>query len=172
MNQTVETIKTRRSIRRFTSEPVPKEYINLMLDAAMHAPSACNQQPWHFIVIDDPGLLDTLAGIHADISFTKDAPCAILVCGDPQAAKFEIFWREDCAAATMNILLAAHSLGLGATWTGVSSSSPRRADAMRETLGIPDDYIPFSLIPLGYPDEQKSTADRFNPLKIHHNSEW
>lgn len=172
MNQALEAVQTRRSIRRFTSEPVSRESINLILKTAMCAPSACNQQPWHFVVIDDPGIMDTLSSIHEGVTFVKDAPCAILICGDTEGAPFVDFWRDDCAAATMNILLAAHSLGLGATWTGVGPSSRHTAARMRDILSIPDGYTPFSLIPLGYPGEQKRIADRFDPAKVHYNSKW
>ena len=172
MDQTLEAVQTRRSIRRFTPEPVSKEYIGHILQAAMQAPSACNQQPWHFVVIDDPGVMDTLSSIHEGVTFIKDAPCAILVCGDTEGAPFPDFWRDDCAAATMNILLAAHALGLGATWTGVGPSSRHTAARMRDILGIPDGYTPFSLIPLGYPDEKRNIPDRFDPAKVHYNSKW
>lgn len=172
MNQTIETIKTRRSIRRFTAKPVPKEDIDVLLDAAMHAPSACNQQPWHFVVIDDPGTLAALSTVHGGLTFAKDALCAILVCGEPQATQLEVFWREDCAAATMNILLAAHSLGLGAIWTGIDHTAHDIAARMRDMLGIPDAYVPFSVIPIGYPDEQRTIEDRFDPDKVHYAAKW
>jgi len=171
MNQALEAVQTRRSIRRFTPAPVSGESIGMILRAAMHAPSACNQQPWHFVVIDDPGVLDTLSSIHEGVTFVKNAPCAILVCGDTDAP-FGDFLRDDCAAATMNILLAAHALGLGSTWTGVGPSSRHTAVRMREILGIPEGYVPFSLIPLGYADEKRDTADRFDPAKVHDHSRW
>lgn len=83
MNTAIHTILTRKSIRKFTEEPVSKEAIDLLLTVAMQSPSACNQQPWHFVVINEKSVLQEISSMHSGISFAKGAPNAILVCGEP-----------------------------------------------------------------------------------------
>ncbi len=114
MNNVIETILTRKSVRKFTPEPITKETIELLLAAAMQAPSACNQQARHYIVITDREILGQISTQHSGVGFVKDASLAILVCGEPDAAILDFYWEDDCAASTQNLLLAAHSLGLGA----------------------------------------------------------
>lgn len=100
----------------------------------------------------------------------KEADKAILVCGDLHLEKFKGYWMIDCAAATENILLAAHSLGLGACWLGMYPREGRVA-GMRKLLQLPSFIVPFALISLGFPAETKSVEDRYNPLRIHRN-QW
>ncbi len=169
MNGLIETINSRRSIRRFSQKTVERANIKEILRAAMNAPSACSQQIWQFVVLDDRAILDKLADMHSGISFLKKAPLAILVCGEPGAAVLDYFWEDDCAAATQNILLAAHALGLGATWSGVNRKTPDMADFIREAVGIPKEHVPFSIIVIGHPDEEKREKDRYNDEKVHDN---
>ncbi len=171
MNKTLETILTRKSIRKFKNDLISEEDVKLILEAAMQAPSACNQQIWQFILINQKELLNKLSLRHGGITFAKDAPCAILVCGEPKAATLKEYWREDCAAASLNILLAAHSLGIGSTWSGISYDDIASVKNIQALLNIPEQYIPFSLIVLGYPDEDRTTSKRFNANKVHYN-QW
>lgn len=162
----LEAIRTRRSIRKFQNQPVPEELIHEMLAAAMNAPSACNKQPWHFVVITDRALLDEVPKINPHAAMVTEAPLAILVCGDPTLEHPTGYWVLDCTAAVENLLLAAHALGLGAVWTGVYPRQ-QRLDDLRRLLGMPDHVMPHSLIVLGYPAEQPASADRYREDRVH-----
>ncbi len=164
----LEAIHTRRSIRKFTSEPVSEENIHKMLAAAMSAPSAGNSQPWRFLVVDERAVLDKLATIHPYVGMLKTATLAILVIADPGLEKYPGYWPIDCSAAVENLLLAAHGLGLGAVWTGVYPMEDRVA-ACRDMLGVPQELIPHSLIPIGYPDQPSSYKDRYQEDRVRRN---
>ncbi len=162
-----EAILTRRSIRKFTSQPVSNELVEKILRAGMQAPSARNKQPWHFVVIRNREILDKISVIHPYAYMLKEAPLGILICGD---SKIEItieYIVQDCSAATQNMLLAAHDSGLGAVWLGIYPREPR-IKALRELLNIPEHIIPVSMIAIGYPDEKKSPENRFKPERIHY----
>jgi len=165
----MKSILTRRSIRKYTDQPVSDDLIKQILEAAMAAPSAGNEQPWQFIVINDRKILDEIPAIHPYAAMIKEAPMAILVCGDLSKEKYPGYWPVDCAAATENLLIAVNALGLGAVWCGVYPREERMA-GMKKLFAIPDGIMPFALIPLGHPAEQKPPADRFDPSRIHHNN--
>ncbi len=162
----IEAILSRRSIRKYTAEPVSDELVKQLLEAAMAAPSAGNQQPWQFVVIRDRQLLTQIPSIHPYSSMVPQASIAILVCGDRQLARMPEYWVQDCAAATQNLLLAAHAKGLGAVWLGVYPLEDRVA-AFRRLLGLPESVTPMALISVGYPAEQKPRADRYDPVRVH-----
>jgi len=164
----IEAILSRRSIRRYTSQPVPYELIDELLKAGMSAPSAGNEQPWHFVVINDHKIIDEIPKFHPDSSMLIEASAAILVCGDLKEEKHQGFWIQDCSAATQNILIAAHAKGLGAVWLGIYPRE-ERINGVGKLLGIPEHVIPLSLISIGYPAEQKPPADRYNISRIHRN---
>ena len=148
------------------AKPIPKETIEELLRAAMSAPSAGNEQPWQFLVIDDRKKLDSITGVNPNAKMCKEAQAAILVCGDTTKEKYPGFWVQDCAAATQNILLAAHTLGLGAVWVGLYPIEDRVV-AMRTLLGLPDRVVPLALVPLGYPAQPIPPENRFNAARIH-----
>lgn len=164
----MEVIFSRRSIRKFTSEEVPEQTIEELLKAGVAAPSAGNQQPWQFVVIDDRKILDEIPTVHPYSAMLKEANVAILVCGDLKAEKHKGFWVQDCSAATQNILIAAEALGLGAVWLGVYPREDRIA-GIRQLLGLPERIVPLSLIPVGYKGEQKPPANRYDASRVHHN---
>lgn len=164
----MKVILTRRSIRRYTSKPVAEEIIKELLNAAMSAPSAGNQQPWEFIVITDRKLLDEIPHVHPHAQMCRQAPVAILVCGDLQRETHGGFWVQDCSAATENLLIAANAKGLGAVWVGVYPRE-ERVQAMRNLIKVPEHIIPFALIPIGHPAEKKPPAERFDQARIHTN---
>lgn len=118
----LDAIMTRRSVRRFSSEPVDDATVRALLGAAMQAPSAANEQPWQFVVIDDRGALDAIPSFSPYAASVRGAPLGILVCADTRSLPFPGFWVQDCSAAIQNLLLAAHALGLGAVWTGSTRS--------------------------------------------------
>jgi nitroreductase len=105
---------------------------------------------------------------HPHSNMLKEAPLAILVCCDKQLEKHKGMWIQDCSAATENILIAANAKGLGSVWLGIYPRS-ERVNGMRSLLNIPEHVIPFSLISIGYPAEQKSKEDRYNNSRVHYN---
>ena len=110
---------TRRSIRKFTSQPVSDDDIRKILEAAMMAPSAGNAQPWQFIVVRDRAKLNQIKDINPYAAMAGKAPLGILVCGDLSLEKYQGFWVQDCSAAVQNMILAVHGSGLGSVWTGI-----------------------------------------------------
>ncbi|MBI4863929.1 MAG: nitroreductase family protein [Candidatus Riflebacteria bacterium] len=163
----LEGIHTRRSVRVYKNAPVDEAKVNDCLAAAMAAPSAGNQQPWQFVVIADRTKLDAIPGFHPYAAMVKKAPLAIVVCGDLSREKYKGFWVQDCSAATQNLLLAAHAMGLGAVWCGLYPDESR-VDGMRKLLGLPETVVPLALIPIGWPSEACSRIDRFDAKRVHH----
>ena len=170
-NMLLESIKTRRSTRKFTDKNVTKEEIEILLEAAMLAPSGCNTRPWRFIVIKNRDLMEQIADVHGYANMMKTAPVCIAVIALPKAQeghKDDLpkgFYPQDCAAATQNILIQAEALGLGSCWCGVY---PRDTtiEAIRNVLQVPDDEIPFCLIAIGEKDEFPKPRGRFEPEKV------
>lgn len=164
----LEAILTRRSIRQFTDQAVSEAVVEDLLRAAMSAPSAGNQQPWQFVVITDRQILDAIPNIHPYSAMLKQAPLAILVCGDEELETHKGYWVQDCSAATQNLLLAAHARGLGAVWLGIY---PRmeRVTGLRKLLGLPEHVIPLALVAIGHPAEHLPPAERYNAVRVHRN---
>ena len=165
---TLDAIYTRRSIRKYLDRPVPKELIEKLLAAAMQAPSARNQQPWQFVVLDDRALLAEIAKLMPNAAMAAEAPLAILVCGDLTLEESEGYWVVDCAAAVQNMLLAAHALGLGAVWCGVYPR-PQRMEGLRQLIGLPQNVVAHSLVVVGYGAEQVPAVIRYRPERVYHN---
>jgi len=166
----IENIMTRTSIRKYKDQPVEQEKIDIMLKAAMAAPTAVNMQPWHFIVIDDKKTIDLLSGQQP-----TNAPLLIAVCGDTNKTtmpdgkgKLPDFWIQDVSAATENLLLAAHALGLGAVWTGVYPVMERTAE-IANVLNCPNNIVPVVVVRIGYPDESPQPKNKFNEENISYN---
>lgn len=164
----LEAILSRRSIRRYTAQPVPEGLVQALLEAAMSAPSAGNQQPWHFVVIGDRRLLDEIPRFHPFTDMLREAPVAILVCGDLGLERYKGYWVQDCSAATQNLLLAAHARGLGAVWVGLYPVEDR-VKRIQKLFHLPGQVIPLALVPLGYPAERLPRARRFDRSRVHAN---
>ncbi len=164
----MKNILKRKSVRKYTDLDIQPDIIKKILEAAMAAPSAGNQQPWHFIVMNQRELLDAVPEFHQYAKMIKQAPCAILVCGDLKLEKHKDFWVQDCSAATQNILLAVNSLGLGSVWLGIYPRE-QRVEGLKKLLKLPEEIIPFSLIPIGGTDEEMNESTRYNPERIHYN---
>jgi nitroreductase len=164
---TLTTIFTRRSVRKYSDRPVSDATVKLLLQAAMAAPSAKNAQSWEFIVIRDRKTLEQIPGFHPFSKQLPGAQVAIVVCGNTKLEAAKGHWIPDCSNASMNILLAAHSLGLGAVWTTFYPYADRTA-GIRKLLNLPDHIMPLNIIPLGYPVEKRMYQDRFNPAKVHY----
>ena len=163
----IDWILKRRSIRKFTEQELTPEQIKLLLEAAMAAPSALNQRPWRFVVVQAQ---EQLAELRRALPFGKmNAPCAIVVCGDLRSirkAALERFWVQDCSAATQNILLAATGLGLGSVWCGVHPINTLEK-AVRKILDIPTEVIPLNVIFVGYPAEEKPARTQFSEKNVY-----
>lgn len=166
----IENIMTRTSIRQFKAQPVEQDKVDILLKAAMAAPSALNLQPWHFIVINDKETIALLSGKQP-----TNAPLMIAVCGDTDktmlpdgSTKLPDFWVEDVSAATENLLLAAHALGLGAVWTGVYPAMDRTAE-VANVLNCPQNIVPLAVVRVGYPDESPEPKNKYKEENISYN---
>lgn len=169
-NAAIENIMTRTSIRQYKDQPVEQEKVDILLKAAMAAPTAVNLQPWHFIVITDKPTIDLLSGRQP-----TNAPLLIAVSGDTDKTtmpdgktKLPDFWVEDVSAATENLLLAAHALGLGAVWTGVYPAMERVTE-VANVLNCPQNIVPMAVVRIGYPDEAPEPKDKFKEENISYN---
>jgi nitroreductase len=163
---TLTAIFTRRSVRKYSDKPVSEATVKLLLQAAMAAPSAKNDQSWEFIVIRDKKTLQQIPSFHPFAKHIPSAPVAIVVCGNTKLQAAPGHWIPAASNASMNILLAAHSLGLGAVWTTFYPYEDRTA-GIRKLLNLPDHIMPLNIIPLGYPVDKGTYQDRYNPAKIH-----
>jgi nitroreductase len=154
-------IKTRRSVRRYSNKNVSNELIEEIIDAARFAPSAHNHQPWKFIVTRDKDKLEEIAEDSKYAKFISTAPVAIIVCADYENSQtrkankdyfVKYFCIQDTAAAIQNILLSAHSLGLGTCWIGDYNE-----EKLTEIFKIKEPYYPVGIISVGFTDKQPAT---------------
>ncbi|MEA4858607.1 MAG: nitroreductase family protein [Solidesulfovibrio sp.] len=164
----LEAIHTRRSIRAFTNEPVSEADLDVVLRAAMTAPSAGNAQPWHFVVVTDRAILDAIPAIHAHAAMVRQAPMAIAVAAELAQEKYPGFgyWTLDCSAAVQNLLLAARGLGLGTVWCGIYPR-PERMEGLGRLLSLPEGVKAHALVVIGHPAQEFKRVDRFKPERIH-----
>ena len=170
-NQAITNIMTRVSVREFTGEKISEAQIDTLLRAAMSAPSAINKQPWAFIVVTDEALIAKLGEALPYSRCSNKPAVAIIPCGDLSKAipgEMANFWINDVSAATENLLLAAHAMGLGAVWTGLHPDM-NRAKMVQEMLGLPEHIIPLCVVPVGVPAEQPEIKDKYKPENIHFN---
>ena len=163
----IDIILSRRSIRKFTGEDIPDADIKTMLEAAMAAPSACNQQPWHFVVSKSKETHEKIMEIQPYTKMLKNAALGIIVCADPELQTCPGYWQQDCSAAVENILLAVHALDYGATWCGLYPNDDR-VYKIRKLLDLPKQVFPLCVIAVGVPDEKKPPSDRYNEERVHH----
>lgn len=154
-NKVIDAILGRRSIRRYKDQPVEKEKIDLMIRCASAAPSAGNGRPAHFVVIRDRVVLDGMSKVHPYGAMLAQAPMAVAICADKDKnALSQSYWQQDCAAAMENLLIAAHALGLGAVWLGVSSL-PDGGSEIGSMIHVPEHISIMGIASIGYPDEEK-----------------
>ena len=166
----ISNIMTRTSIRQFTSETLSAEETETLLKAGMAAPSACNLQPWRYVVVTEDSLRQQIAGAIHPAAPAAKAPTVIVVCGDMEAL-FEPgpeYWIEDCSAVCENILLAAHALGLGGVWMGVYPQM-ERCELLRELLQLPATIQPLGMLAIGHPAESPAPKDKWKPENVHYN---
>jgi nitroreductase len=164
---TIEAILSRRSIRKYTTANITDEQINIILKAAMYAPSAVNKQPWHFVVFRNCNSIKQIIEVHPNASMLAGASAAIMLCFDEHLQHDAGYGPVDCAAAMQNMLLAAHDMGLGSVWVGLYPRA-NRMEAVQRIFSLPEHVKGFAIVSLGYPAETKGQPDRFNQARIHH----
>jgi nitroreductase len=156
----LDFICRRRSVRRFQKKEIPADLFEVLMKAAMAAPSGNNVQPWEFVIVRDPKNKEALARVHPWVHMASGAFAAVVVLGD----KTSEWWEDDCAAATENLLLAAANLGLGAVWCGIKEDDSKE---VRKILGVPDRFAVLCIIPIGYPAESPPPHTKYRPDKVH-----
>jgi nitroreductase len=158
----IELAKARRSIRNFKSDDVPEEYLIQLIEAAQTAPSAGNCQPWHFYIIKDKAIIQSIRKESCRQAFISTAPVLLVVCADIVKSEErykkrgrELYCIQDTAAAIQNILLCAQSLGLGACWCGHFGEKE-----ITGILNLKDGMRPIAIIPIGYPKKETPKTER------------
>ena len=165
-------IMTRTSIRAYSGKEVESEKIDTLLRAAMAAPTAGNQQPWRFVVINDKAIQNDISENFHTMTMAKDASVVVVMCGDTTATfdgDAQNYWIEDVSAASENLLLAAHAMGLGAVWCGIYPQMAR-VRQFSEMLHLPENIIPMACICIGYPSGETTPKDKWHPEYIHYNT--
>jgi nitroreductase len=167
MHPLLEIIFNRRSIRKYTDQPVEPEKIDLLLRAAMAAPTAMNCKPWEFVVVTDA---EKMAQFRKRLIFgNRNAPVAIVVCGNPSLSTNpagRLFWVQDCSLAGENIMIAAAGLDLGSVWIGVHPVT-EFVRVVRQVIDLPKHVTPLGLIYIGYPAEEKPARSQFDEKRVH-----
>ncbi|MBU3170489.1 nitroreductase family protein [Clostridium estertheticum] len=166
----MEAIFNRRSIRKYEDRPIEKEKIEKLLRAAMQAPSAANQQPWEFLVIEDKEILKKLSEVSPYSKMVRTSAVTFVLLSRKDGLLAPGCVPQDMGAASENLLLQAVELGLGAVWLGVASIDERMS-YIKDLFNLPDNIEAFALIPVGYPDgQQNKFVDRFDKARVHYES--
>jgi len=165
----MNAIFNRRSIRKYKDKPIEKEKVEKLLRAAMQAPSAVNEQPWEFIVVQNKDTLNKLSNMSPYSKMVASCGAAIVLVANTEAFRIPTGWQQDMGAAAENLLLEAVELDLGAVWLGVATSEDA-SKFITNFFGLPENIKPFALISVGYPDEgqENKFIDRFNENKVHY----
>ncbi len=166
----LDTIHSRRSIRHYTEQDVTDAELEVVLRAAMAAPSAGNQQSWRFVIVRDFAQRERLSVATPYSQMIARAPVALVVCADTRIEKHPGYWVQDCSAAIQNALLAITETGLGAVWIGVHPVEERVAN-VAAVIECPAGIVPMSMIAIGHPAEEKPRVDRFMPEYLY-NERW
>lgn len=169
LNKNNLNIFKRRSVREFKDKSIDDTLIKFILEAAMQAPSANDNQPWSFVVITQK---EKLLEVSKELKYgniIKQAPCAILVCGNPRVNDtVDEFWVQSCSAATENLLIALTEIELGGVWLGIYPRE-KRIEIMRRVLKVPENIYPFSLVVLGYPESFSPSVCKYESEKVYFN---
>ncbi|MGL5312098.1 MAG: nitroreductase family protein [Peptostreptococcaceae bacterium] len=165
----MNSIFTRRSIRKYKDTKVEKEKIEKLLRAAMQAPSAGNQQPWEFIVIENKETLEKLSNMSPYSKLIKDAPLAFLLLGNEERMRYAENWEQDMGACTQNLLLQAVELDLGAVWMSAWPLDDR-INYIKDIFNLKNNLRPYSVVTVGYPDEKQENKfiDRYDETRVHY----
>ena len=176
----MENILARKSVRHFTADTLAPERMERLLKAAMAAPTGMNVQPWHFIVLTDKSRYDEIFGDNFNMRMYKESAAVVIFCADttvtrpprenpdaPAVTTPNQIWRDDMGACTENFLLAAEADGLGACWTACYPFHDRM-DPLRKALQLPDNIVPYSVVPVGVPGGDEQPKDKWKPEKVHY----
>lgn len=163
----MNSIFERISVRKYQDKEVEQEKLNLLMKAAMAAPSAGNQQPWEFYIIKDKDIIEQLSHVHKYSHCLKNAPIAIVPVYRTKGLKFEEYAHIDMSNACENLWLEATELGLGCVWLGIAPLK-ERMDAVKQIIGLDDDHQAFALMAIGYPNESRTQQDRYDPSRVHY----
>lgn len=165
----MNSIFTRRSIRRYTTQIVEQEKIEKILRAGMQAPSAHNQQPWEFIVVQNKERLQELSKLGLYTSSIAHSPVSIVILGNEDYMKKPSMWEQDLGAATQNMLLEVTELNLGAVWLGVAPDE-EKMNFVKEIFNLPDNIKPYAVISIGYTleDQENKFIDRYKEDRVHY----
>lgn len=164
----MDEIFNRRSIRKFKDQALEPDKIDRLLRAAMQAPSAGNQQPWEFIVIQDKERLAQVSGTSPYAKPIAGSAVTFVLLANEKELKIPTAWEQDLSAATQNLLLEAVHLGLGGVWFGVATSDAV-AENVKKFFELPENIRPFAMVSVGYPDGQKNEfADRYKADRVHY----
>lgn len=177
----LQNILSRKSVRNYTGEKVSDEQVNTLLKAAMAAPTAVNRQPWSFVVVNDQETIARVFEGNMNMRYFQSAGTVIVVCGESTYSMVprsqagaepvqveNVFWQQDCSAATENLLLMAEAMGLGAVWTAAYPDASRYEKVQAE-LGLPENVLPLCMIAVGCPTGEDQPKDKWKPEKIHYN---
>lgn len=165
----MEAIFNRTSIRKYKDIPVEKGKIEKLLRAAMQAPSAANEQPWEFIVIENKETLSKLSGMSPYSKLVANSAVTFVILANQDKLKVSEAWQQDLGAATENLLLEATYLGLGAVWLGTATSK-ENMKFVTKLFNLPENIIPYAVVSAGYPDQKSTFVDRFNEASVHYES--
>jgi len=165
--ETIKAIMTRRSIRTWTTEPVSEGERNVILEAAMNAPSAADARPWHFVTLDDPAVIKQFTEL-GGTEMLEESTFMVLVCGDRSKEIYPGFWPQDCSCAAQNMQLAAHDIGIGCVWIAIYPLD-ERVQVCRKILDIPEAITPFALLAMGVPNEVLPPEERYDESRVHRN---
>ena len=168
VNEAYNNIMTRTSVRNYTSEPISKDTINLLLRAGMASPTAVNKQPWKFVAITNKTMLDSIAKAFPYARFASKAPLVIVPCGDHMnmlPGDMAQLWIQVLSAATENILLAANSLGLGAVWC-MCYPNYQLINSLRDIAQLPSSLTPLCLVVIGHPADEPHPKDKWKEENI------
>ena len=170
----IELLRKRRSIRHFEERPVEQEKIDVLVESMLRSPSSRSLNPWEFVIVTDKGKIGALAKSKPHgAAFLKDAPLAVVICGDPE--KCDV-WIEDCSIATLLVHLAATDLDLGSCWIQIRKRDHSKVKSseqyVKECLNIPDNMVVEAIVAIGYPEMTKEGHERGSLLdtRVHYNN--
>ena len=165
----MDIIFNRRSVRKYTEQKIEPEKVDRMLRAAMQAPSATNQQPWEFLVIDDKETIVKLSEFSPYAKMLPGAPLAMVIL-EKQGMRAPLFTEQDLGAAVQNLMLQAVEDGLGSVWMGVGRGTERET-FLTEMFNLPETVKPFAVLAIGYPADENANkfVDRYDERRVHYN---
>lgn len=179
----MQNILNRKSVRSYTGDTIPAAVMENLLKAAMAAPSGMDIRPWSFIVLTDKSQYETIFEGNFNMQKFMESGAIVVVCADttvtrpardnpdgPAVTMADPIWRDDMGAVTENLLLAVEAYGLGACWTACYPF-PETMAPVRKALGLPDNVVPYAIVPIGYPSTENTPKDKWDPSRIH-NGRW